>query len=339
MIYKAQVISNSDFLTKGTIRVRISKYFFGAFKDLSEHPELITEGLYYSVDSQGRTLKHQDTDVKVFSPIGGGNDYGMFFIPQVNTEGLVLMLGEAFETSNEFIWLGSMFEMKNNTIKMPSDKMSTVNGVENGISNLDVINGALVIKLRSTDLVDQTNPEDSAENLNWETRPIENLIVINKNKVLINHSDGLGSNSVIELDNDGAEITYVSDTALGKIGINKDGSFFLQSNKFEEDKFTSITSKTADTIEMMTVNGDSTSTLTLAKDTTDIIVNNGSANSSIGIGTNGITLKTSESVYVDSDEVRLGPDGLRVVLAAVDDSVSSCEVDGLTLKFSKSVRG
>lgn len=335
MVYKAQVIDNSNFTTTGKIRVRIYKYYFGNITDLSDNPEKILEGMYYTGNSE---LKHKDTEVSVFSPIGGGNDYGMFFLPQVNSEGIVLMLGDSSDSSNEFLWLGSIFEMKNKNINFPSDSMNTINGVENGVFNNEVLNGALIIKLRSTELKDVTNPQDSKNELNWSKNPIENLIVINKNKVLIEHSVLNGNkeivgNSFVNMDENGININYLSDEVNGLIGLSNTGSFQLSSSNSSKKTTVSINGN-EEGIEYISTNGKNTSIITQEHD--NISLNCGGT--AIGIKEDSITLKSTQDIYIDGANVRLGTDNLKVVLCSAN--VKTIDLSGgIVLTTSDTIYG
>lgn len=340
MVYSAQVLDNSSFLKTGKLRVRISKYYMDSMPDLSKKPEKIKEGLYYTNGINGKELCHKDSDVRVFSLIGGGNDYGMFFIPQVNSKGYVLMIGDAFESSTDFMWLGSTFDINTQgTINFPSDSMENENGVEYGTKNISVLDGALVIKLRSTTLADCTHPEKSKDDLDWKKSPIENLIVINKEKILINHSitskKEIIGNSVITLDKDGSKIEFIDDESSGEIGITSEGEFFLGSSNLTDGTSVTINGSKKD-IEMIVTDGNESTFIKQEADGVSINVDG----TALGIDKESITLKSTAAVYVDSPNVRLGPEGLRVVLAPVNESITGCTTaDGQTLKFSDKVFG
>lgn len=335
MVYKAQVIDNSQFLTTGKIRVRIAKHYYGNLVDLSDFPEKIREGLYYNENNE---LKHYDSDVFVFSPIGGGNDYGMFFMPQVNTEGIVLMLGDPADTSNEFLWLGSIFEMKDKTVKMPSDSMNNINGLESGSFNNEIINGALVLKLRSTQLDNVVYPEGSKDDLNWKKSPIENLIVINKNRILIEHcitdaNKQIIGNSILSMDENGASITTVGEDYNGNISLNANGSFKLETSNTSDENMVSIIGND-EGIEMLSSNGSDTTLITQEPDAITL----SSKGTAIGIKNDAITLKSKTAVYLDAPSIRLGPDNLKVVLCPADVKTIPLS-EGLVLSTSDVIYG
>lgn len=316
MVYRAQVIDNTSFIYTGKIRVRVYKYYYGEYDkykrlpDLSKKPEKILEGLKY--DKAKGQFVHKDIDVKVFSPIGGGDDYGMFFLPQVNTNGIVLMLGDTFEQSGEFIWLGSIFEMFNNTIKMPSDDLFTQNGIESGSKNIEVLDGALILKLRSTKLKNPTVPSESKEYLNWKTSPIENLIVINKNKITINHA--ITSNrktfghTLITLDGESSSFSFDKNGITGEAGLDTSGSFFLNINT--ETGYSSVIG-TDKGISLESGNDKSTSFIYQYPDKISLFIDN----SSINMTPDTIHLKSKSAIYIDAENVNLGPSGKKVVLS------------------------
>ncbi len=175
MIYPAIVLSTENFLKNGTIRVRIAQYFFGQMIwDLSTNSDFIKLGV-----NEGSGT-HNDFDAFVFSPIGGGQNYGVFLLPQENTKGLVAFMGNTTERSSTCFWLGSLFQPEFNTsgtlqsINFPSDKPQSnganSDGYVNGNTNLENpdLNGALIIKLKSTDYNPQETDKEKVKNaLNW----------------------------------------------------------------------------------------------------------------------------------------------------------------------------
>lgn len=336
MVYRAQVIDNSQFLTTGKIRVRIAKHYYGRMSDLSEFPERIKEGLYFDSFNE---LKHMDSDVHIYSPIGGGNDYGMFFMPQVNSYGIVLMLGDASDSSNEFIWLGSIFEMdENKTVKIPSDTMNTINGLEQGSFINELLNGAMILKLRSTYLEDQTTPEKSKATLDWKQAPVENLVVLNKNRILIEHSvldndNELIGNSIFLMSEGGASLSYLSKDYASDLTLNSEGEFSLNANRYKEGSSTSIKGS-KEGIELLSSDGDNTTMITQEPDAITLSV----AGTAIGIKNDSITLKSTSAVYLDAPNVRLGNDNLKVVLCAADVKTIPL-AEGLILTTSDTVFG
>ena len=336
MVYKALVLDNSQFLSTGKIRVRVSKYYYGRMRDLSEYPDDIKEGLYYD---ENHNLKHTDTDAYVYSPIGGATDYGMFFVPQVNSEGVVLMMGDASDNSNEFLWLGSLFEMDDKkTVKMPSDSMNNVNGIENGSFNSQAFNGSLVLKLRSTYLDDPTLPANSKEALNWKKAPIENLVVLNRKNIIIEHSildtdRNIVGNSIVTMDDLGTNISVINKDYTNELSLNIDGTFKLGSSNIKDGSTTSINSN-GESMELLSTNASGTTLIT--QEPEEITLSAG--NTAIGIKDEAITLKSKSAVYLDAPNVRLGPDNLKVVLCPANVKTIPLS-EGLVLSTSDVIYG
>ena len=216
MIYRARVIDNSMFSTTGKIRVRIKKYSTISYTgDLSKNPMSISDTMSQHIDDEGKTTYiYEDSDAVIYSPIGGGYDYGMFYLPQVNSWGLVADISESFEDHDtDFVWMGTVYDMNaSGTIDSPSSNNSSSDGVVNNSSNIDNMNGALVIKLKHTELSDPTNPIKSQSSMDWKQRAIENLIIIDKDKLHIIHNivsdNKVTSTSYLKMDSDGININY-----------------------------------------------------------------------------------------------------------------------------------
>lgn len=342
MVFRAQVIDNSSFLTNGKIRVRILKYYYGNtsghhnkfMPDLSETPELILEG-----QKQFNGAKtHSDVDVLVYSPIGGGQDYGMFFLPQVNSDGIVLRLGDAFENSDEYLWLGSTFDMVNNTIRMPSDSMTNINGVQDKGKNISVLDGALVIKLKSTKLIDSYKPEESKKDLDWKQAPIENLIIINKEKVLINHSvikekKIIGTDKII-LDETGIKITSsIGNDTSSDLTLNNAGGFSLITN-INKSQTTCRIESTSSGIEMIASTGAKSSFI--KQECNNVTINADGTGVTIAKGV--VNIKSDGNIFLDAKNVSLGKTGNRVVLCASNQSSISLS-GGVILTTSDALTG
>ena len=98
MLHECLVIDNSNFFKNGTIRVRIKTFVLdsSSMMDMSLDPgESINyfANLRYELDRTGaKVLKYDDEDVLVASPMGTAFDYGLFYIPQINTRGIVAEL-------------------------------------------------------------------------------------------------------------------------------------------------------------------------------------------------------------------------------------------------------
>jgi len=326
MIYPAIVLDNSMFLKKGTIRVRIANYYLGKMTwDLSQNTNAITEG----VDT--KTFRHKDFDALVFSPIGGGKNYGMFFLPQVNTKGLVAFEGNMIERGLKCFWLGSTFDpvysedkQNLNSINFPSDKVSANGPGEDGFysqkSNLEEsdLNGAFIMRLKSTSLEDPTNPGQSVDKINWDKRNTENLVVINKNKVLIHHADSYDEEyNEKEYQEISIEDGNVSVSSIYKNGDNtKSASFKLEK---DTDKNTLGFSLSISDPENKAVNSivatEKKLTLTTTIDQDSSVMEQSAKGITfsfnknvVALGKDGISINADkQKVHIVASEVHLGP--------------------------------
>lgn len=323
MIYNALVIDNSSFFKTGTIRVRIPNYFYGEMHwDLSKSPSDIADGY----DKTKNT--HKDFDAYIFSPIGGGKNFGAFFLPEPNTSGLIAFIGNAIERGNKCFWLGSIFEptfrkeedqQNLDNINIPSDKLTAngpnQDGFVNGGKNSEIYDGALVLRLKSTTIDDIQNP--TSDKLDWEKNNTENLVVINKDKVLIHHSSLYDTSQrelsyqEINLTPDVTTITMSSkanSTAIAKTSIlsflnNSSGFGF---NLSVTDPIKKLTSGISSLNGKLVINN------TIDKDTTSITqdfsgINLAFNGNTIAINKDSVSIAAEKSViYIIGKEVRMG---------------------------------
>lgn len=339
MIYQAQVLDTSNFLKKGTIRVRIAQYYNKEMTwDLSGNPAVIKEGLEKDKDF------HYDYEAFVFSPIGGGENYGLFFLPQVNTKGLVAFIGNPFYQGGTCFWLGSLFEPEINEkenkvtkINFPTDKISgngaSQDGYVNSSLNMEKIidgtaerdatkedlSGALVMRLKSTSYnKEETDINKQKNSLNWEVSNTENLIVVNKQKVLVHHSLEYNDKqeekafNEIKLDKDSA-ITTISKEDADK--NKKQATISIYKNDQEQDMGFKLS--TTDEVSKITnnissnKNGISISSINDKKET-DVLIDGDqisvtSNKNTIIINKDGIILNAEKNIVtVVAKEVRLG---------------------------------
>ena len=352
MIYPALVIDNATFYTTGTIRVRIQNYFYGTMIwDLSQNTSAVTDGY------NATTKTHQDFDAYVFSPIGGGKNYGIFYLPEPNTKGFVAFTGNAVERGNSCFWMGSVFEptMSGKTldsINIPSDQISAnganSDGFVNGSKNSDIYDGALVIRLKSTaikNLTAQTNPD--ADALNWEKNNTENLIVINKDKILIHHASTYDNSQKeltfqeINLSPDTTTITLSSknnssDTAkTAKLQLLNNGSFGF--NLSMTDVNNKVSSSISSLDGIMIIDN------TIDKNVSNISMNSSGIaisynDASINLDTDATISTTSGNVYVVGKEIHIGQGNARVVTTSSGSGSYNFE-NGLILDASETIFG
>lgn len=188
MMFEALVINTDTFFERGTIIVRIPEVYFKQMQwDLAEnHPAFMNDG------HDGEKNLY-DFEAYVYSPYGGGSNFGTVFIPQVNQRGLVVSMDKQLK---KLVWLGSFFQPTRDKdwnvekVNFPSDDMNK-EGVEgygsiNGEQNLlaDSIEEAkgknFIARFKTTD-------KASKEGLTWEDRPTSNIISVGDNSFFVTH--------------------------------------------------------------------------------------------------------------------------------------------------------
>lgn len=253
MIYTAIVLDNSEFFQKGTITVRISRFYSLPMTwDMSEKP-----AIYDEFKELKRAGKVEDfNNCLVSSLFGGGRNYGMFVLPQINSVGMVAFLDDSF---NLPVWLGSYFrpikndEHKIEYVNIPNDQMEQegegTDGSKGG-KNIAGDEGTIIIRTKKTD----------EENYDWEENNTENLVIIGTNKFQILHFlewDGTTPKKWqnIQIENGEIKIEVKNDTD------SKSGHYLL-----DEDSFTAEIDDGGEKSTMKLSNEDNSFELTVPKD-------------------------------------------------------------------------
>lgn len=178
-IFKAIVTDISCFEKTGKIKTRISAFNNGA------SPKDLING--YDSESFSELIS-RDVLTDIMLPFGGGTDYGMFKLPQVNSTGLVAFINGS--KSNP-IWIGatanSNIDSDNNIVKLdfPSDNNNNEPAIyyDNGIVfNMNDPN-SFIIKTKTNKLDDYTKPETMV----WSNNPVENSLIMNSAKLSLYH--------------------------------------------------------------------------------------------------------------------------------------------------------
>ena len=180
-IYKAIVTDTSCFKTTGKIKTRISAFYNGSI------PRNLKDG--YSSDDFADT-KTRDMLTDIMMPFGGGYDYGMFKLPEINSVGLVAFI-DASKTAP--IWIGSTANQlinSDNTVvqsDLPSDKDNGKSGIYYNDSEGEVEfnyddENSFIIKTKTNTLTDFTKPET----MYWES-PVENSFILNSSIAKLYH--------------------------------------------------------------------------------------------------------------------------------------------------------
>lgn len=188
MMFEALVINTDTFFERGTIVIRIPEAYFKQMQwDLTDNfPDFMNDG------HDGEKNLY-DFEAYVYSPYGGGSNFGTVFIPQVNQRGLVVSMDNQLK---KLIWLGSFFQptrdkdWKVEKVNYPSDDMNKEGpngyGVMNGEQNLlaDSLEEAkqknFVARFKTTD-------KSTKEGLAWEDRPTSNIVSIGDNSFFVTH--------------------------------------------------------------------------------------------------------------------------------------------------------
>lgn len=186
MFYKARVISNNKFASTGKITVRVFKDSAAdTWEDLSNIPDTIKQSLSLIKNAGKRYIKSKDSEAYVFSPFGGGFDYGMFMLPQPNSLGVVTEIqNENNEDLIEYIWLGAVSFSNDGSVMIPSRSEKDVNGINNG-ANISSRTG-FVLKTKSTEY-NSSADANIVNKLNFSRNAFTNLIVVDETETKIYH--------------------------------------------------------------------------------------------------------------------------------------------------------
>jgi|WetSurMetagenome_2_1015567.scaffolds.fasta_scaffold79278_3 hypothetical protein len=205
------------YFTKGTIRVRIFSYYIAPrfsgeagnktlieVDDLSTKPSMINEGIF--TDANGNTGEgidqpNQEFDCWVYSPIGGGRNYGMFHLPQVNERGIVTFLDGDLHKP---LWMGSYFmpivdpkkypsEYKIKEINVPSDDPNESGNTHSAVVDdkrygLSSDPNALVIRTKHTTL-EKSGSDYTAKKIDWLQQNTDNLVYVGTDAIRLKRYD------------------------------------------------------------------------------------------------------------------------------------------------------
>jgi hypothetical protein len=202
MFYNAIVTDTSDFYKTGQIRVRVAGMYNQAIN-------------YNLADKLTEQFKHGllgDMLAKVFSPLGGGRNYGVFFLPQVNEKGIVASI---MEDNQDLIWLGSLFDVKRDEqynplyTNLPSDDPNqegvNTDGSKAGKPNMEFSPDAtsddkkleeamgkhFVLRTKTTKLKFSNDKKSITEGtpntVDWENQDTTNIVTIAEDEIKIIH--------------------------------------------------------------------------------------------------------------------------------------------------------
>jgi len=191
MLYSALCINNREYFEKGTITVRVFAYYIRPrtsdgknlnIDDLSKNTDLLKE-------SKNKELPNTSNDFEalVFASLGGGRNYGMFSLPQINEKGIVAFLDGDIHKP---IWLGSYFQPIRDDnyevkfVNIPNDQLNKEgegsDGSKDKTSQLNGEENTLILRTK------HTGP-GSGDSLNWEKVSTENIFAVDSKKVKVTH--------------------------------------------------------------------------------------------------------------------------------------------------------
>lgn len=320
MVHECLVIDNSNFFKNGTIRVRIKSYVLDpqSLKDMSSDPAdsiNIRGNQRYEVYKGGiREFKYDDEDVLLSTPMGGAYDYGIFMLPQPNTWGIVGDIGSSNQEGEKykFVWLAAIPKTNEytKTINMPSDKLDSPNGCNEGVINVDDPTSGFIFKQKDTYIEgtsEKINQEECKKTLNWKERPTYNMVVIDKKKIWIVHNDQnedkkiIGKSEIL-IDPDGIKVNYKNEEAYSTatFSMNRDGSFELK-NENTENEITNVLSADDSSITLSHQDSNTNSGLFMGKD------HNGSP--SLGLNFKNENDKVATEILMNSSGMTINSNG------------------------------
>jgi hypothetical protein len=201
MLMEALVVDNSTFYKNGKIRVRVPHFYHRKmiWNLADEYPDFKEEA-----QIEGETEHTNDFEAYVYSPYGGGRNFGLFFLPQVNQRGVVMPIGQG---QKKLLWLGSFFipEYDDNFeithVNIPSDKPENegedTDGVIDGEQNMDAEDAEEAFSKNFVARF-KTTKDDSQDNVDWQKRPTSNIITIGDKEANLRHysfEDGWDENT------------------------------------------------------------------------------------------------------------------------------------------------
>jgi len=204
MIYSALCLDNTKYATTGKITVRVFEWYVHPhvmgdektpteFWDLKNDPDSRLSG------KTGEGEITEDFEAFVFAPLGGGRNYGMFNLPEINERGIVSFLDGDFHKP---VWMGSYFtpirdkDKKFLGVNIPTDKIDD-NEVKDGVvdgdtsASIENIEKKIVLRTKHT----TGNDKDT---LDWTKQNTENLIVLGDSLIRVRHHTAWDDNHITQ---------------------------------------------------------------------------------------------------------------------------------------------
>tara|TARA_Y100000310_G_scaffold345280_1_gene463363 strand:+ start:166 stop:1203 length:1038 start_codon:yes stop_codon:yes gene_type:complete len=333
MFFSAIVLDNSKFFEKGFITVRVAVYYNAKWEwDLSKETDIMKE--FKEIRDQKKTeegtgiveLVEDFDNCLVGSPMGTGRNYGMFYLPQINSTGVITFLDAQMKKP---LWMGGFFRpikiadpnklKKTDVINIPSDsgdteRLTDADGAMGEIQGESRLkgkqvssqDGALIIRTKSTD-------EDDYD---WQSKGAENLIVVDGDKINITH--------YIEWEDDAVTKTR-SAKKYQKIEIgNTDEEVKLSTINLTTDTKSELSMK-EDNFSMKVTGSDGEDVTGIECSADAVRINKNNEQELIKIADNGIFIKSTGTVEITGSSVRIKGAGNRIVTttAAVGQKIAS----------------
>lgn len=249
MIYKARVIDNSMFAKTGQIRVRIFEktHSLHANDDLSEYPETISQFAEKTITIFGEEKEIiNDQMAYVSTPFGGGENYGMFWLPQINSVGIVADFGNTNSVKNNgnYIWLGGVFEYtprriienknKEKIVLQSNVNVPSLDNYSNGINNDEIskeIKNSFIIKTKTTEMPEEKKVIEERHKLSFSKSKVKNTFIMNDECIQLLH----GENSKLHISDDLIELSSSGKNNNSIFSINEKGYLDIRTKIDNDD--------------------------------------------------------------------------------------------------------
>ena len=317
--FKAIVTDTKCFQETGKIKTRIS-----LFNNYFTKKNLL-DG--YNMDAFKKNLE-SDKLTYIMMPFGGGNNYGMFKLPPVNSVGLVTFIDG---NVNMPVWVGGLASMyySNNTgliqMDFPNDNLESEESMmtynpdtQETAFNIEDIN-SFIIRTKTNELENLDEPEE----MNWNGYT-ENGLVFSKERMEIIHNNGSGITETIKFSGKDEE----------------DNSIFLSYDDASNEEARTQKSITIDKDKFVINSTDADKNVSISMNDTNIKmkVETNERNTSIEQTKDEIVLKSNDSIItvkrkdnghdeivisapivrINSDKILLGSTGYKVVVSPGD---------------------
>ena len=327
MIYKARVIDNSMFAKTGQIRVRIFEktHSLHANDDLSEYPETVeqfTQKVKNIFGEEKEILNDQLTYVS--TPFGGGDNYGMFWLPQVNSVGIVADFGNTNNVNNNgnFIWLGGIFDYTPRKVTIAEDGSRTtepsivnipsLDSYSNGASGdsmSDSVKNSFIIKTKTTELPKAEERKQQRHKMSFKKAKVKNTFIMNDSGIQLKH----GENSYLNINDNSFELNSSVNNTSSVLSVNNKGYLNIKTKTYSNEntqKEISISSNEENKlilkIEGQEKGKDIYTNLTLGSE--EITIENGTDKSKATIKIEGsnVSIYSDSVVNINASRVNLG---------------------------------